>query len=159
MSDAHASGPDHRWQLDVPREPVTVPGDGSRLAQVLANLLANARTHTPPGTAVAVALAADGSGARLSVVDAGPGIAPDLLPHVFERFARGSTSRSRENGSTGLGLAIVDAVVAAHGGTVAVASGPGRTAFTVHLPGADPSPPRSRTPGDPSSGADPRSLR
>jgi two-component system OmpR family sensor kinase len=134
VADAHAAGPDHHWQLAVPDEPVVVPGDASRLAQVLANLLANARTHTPPGTNVTVALAAEPSGARLSVTDDGPGIAPDLLPHVFERFARGSTSRSRDNGSTGLGLAIVRAVVAAHHGTVDVASEAGRTAFTVRLP-------------------------
>jgi two-component system OmpR family sensor kinase len=134
VADAHAAGPDHRWQLTVPDEPVVVPGDGSRLAQVLANLLANARTHTPPGTKVTVTLAAERSGVRLSVADDGPGISPDLLPHIFERFARGSTSRSRENGSTGLGLAIVRAVVEAHEGTVTAASRPGRTEFTVHLP-------------------------
>jgi two-component system OmpR family sensor kinase len=134
VSDAHAAGPGHRWQLDVPDEPVTVPGDPSRIAQVLANLLANARTHTPPGTRVTVGLAADRAGARLRVTDEGPGIAPDLLPHVFERFARGSSSRSRQNGSTGLGLAIVHAVVVAHGGTVNVTSRPGRTAFDVRLP-------------------------
>lgn len=134
VGDAHAAGPGHRWQLDLPDAPVTVPGDTSRLTQVFTNLLANARTHTPPGTAVAVTLAADGHDARVAIVDEGPGIPPDLLPHVFERFARGSTSRSRENGSTGLGLSIVHAVVAAHGGTVQVASRPGRTAFTVLLP-------------------------
>jgi len=134
VSDAHVSGPEHRWQLALPEEPLTVPGDAARLAQVLANLLANARTHTPPGSSVTVGLTADRAGAELSVVDDGPGIAPELLPHVFERFARGSSSRSRENGSTGLGLAIVQAVVAAHGGTVRVASSPGRTAFTVRLP-------------------------
>lgn len=135
VADAHAAGPDHRWQLVVPDEPVVVPGDGTRLAQVLANLLANARTHTPPGTNVTVALAADPSCARLSVTDGGPGIAPGLLPQIFERFARGSTSRSRYNGSTGLGLAIVRAVIAAHHGTVEVASRPGHTEFTVRLPG------------------------
>jgi two-component system OmpR family sensor kinase len=118
----------------VPDEPVVVTGDGSRLAQVLANLLANARTHTAPGTNVTVTLKAEPSGALLSVTDDGPGIAPGLLPHIFERFARGSTSRSRDNGSTGLGLAIVRAVVAAHGGTVEAASRPGRTEFTVRLP-------------------------
>jgi two-component system OmpR family sensor kinase len=134
VADAHAAGPDHRWQLAVPDEPVVVPGDGSRLAQVLANLLANARTHTPPGTSVTIALAAEPSCARLSVTDNGPGIAPDLLPHIFERFARGSASRSRDNGSTGLGLAIVRAVVAAHAGTVNVTSRPGCTEFTVRLP-------------------------
>jgi two-component system OmpR family sensor kinase len=135
VADAHAAGPDHKWQLAVPDEPVVVPGDGSRLAQVLANLLANARTHTPPGTSVTVALGEDRRYAQLSVSDDGPGIPPDLLPHIFERFARGSTSRSRDNGSTGLGLAIVRAVVAAHHGTVDVASRPGRTEFTVRLPG------------------------
>jgi two-component system OmpR family sensor kinase len=134
VSDAHAAGPDHRWQLDVPDEPVAVTGDASRLAQVLANLLANARTHTPPGTKVTVALAPEARAARVSVIDDGPGIAPELLPRVFERFARGSSSRSRRNGSTGLGLAIVDAVVAAHHGTVEVASVPGCTEFAVRLP-------------------------
>jgi two-component system OmpR family sensor kinase len=134
VADAHAAGPEHKWQLAVPDEPVVVPGDGSRLAQVLANLLANARTHTPPGTNVTVTLDAEASCARLSVADDGPGIAPELLPHIFERFARGSTSRSRDNGSTGLGLAIVRAVIAAHGGTVDAASRPGQTEFTVRLP-------------------------
>jgi two-component system OmpR family sensor kinase len=138
VSDAHAAGPGHRWQLALPEEPVTVPGDASRLAQVLANLLANARAHTPPGTAVTVALALEPDGARLDVVDDGPGIPPELAPYVFERFARGSTSRSRANGSSGLGLAIVHAVVAAHGGSVSVSSVPGRTAFTVHLPSIPP---------------------
>lgn len=134
VADAHAAGPEHKWQLAVPDEPVVVPGDSSRLAQVLANLLANARTHTPPGTDVTVTLAAEASCARLSVADDGPGIAPELLPHIFERFARGSTSRSRDNGSTGLGLAIVRAVIAAHGGTVDAASRPGHTEFTIRLP-------------------------
>ncbi len=80
---------DHRWQLDLPDEPVVVPGDAPRLTQVLTNLLANARTHTPAGTTVTVGLARGDGGARLTVADDGPGIAPDLLPHVFERFARG----------------------------------------------------------------------
>ncbi|WP_232666253.1 sensor histidine kinase [Pseudonocardia sp. TRM90224] len=135
VNDARVAGPEHRWSLDLPEVPVAVTGDPSRLAQVLANLLANARTHTPAGIPVTVTLSETASGgARLTVVDEGPGIAADLLPHVFERFARGSTSRSRDNGSTGLGLAIVDAVVTAHDGTVRVASGPGRTTFTVDLP-------------------------
>ena len=102
---------------------------------MLTNLLANARTHTPAGTTVTVGLGHGDGGARLTVVDDGPGIAPDLLPHVFERFARGSASRSRRRtAAPGSGLAIVDAVVAAHGGTVAVHSRPGRTEFAVWLP-------------------------
>jgi two-component system OmpR family sensor kinase len=70
----------------------------------------------------------------VDVEDDGPGVPPELLPHVFERFARGDTSRSRASGSTGLGLAIVQAVTTAHGGAVTVNSVPGRTVFTVHLP-------------------------
>jgi two-component system OmpR family sensor kinase len=131
VGDAHVAGPDHRWRLDLPDEPVVVDGDGARLHQVVANLLANARTHTPPGTEVTVGLT---SGGRLTVTDNGPGIPADLQPHVFQRFARGDGSRSRTAGSTGLGLSIVDAVVAAHGGTVSVRSAPGRTTFTVTLP-------------------------
>jgi two-component system OmpR family sensor kinase len=134
VGDAHAAGPDHRWQLDLPPDAVHVPGDDARLHQVLANLLANARTHTPPGTTVRTALALDGPYAELTVTDDGPGIPPDLQGEIFERFARGDSSRSRTAGSTGLGLAIVAAVVEAHGGTVAVASEPGATRFSVRLP-------------------------
>jgi two-component system OmpR family sensor kinase len=71
---------------------------------------------------------------QLSVTDDGPGIPPDLLPELFERFVRGDSSRSHAAGSTGLGLAIVKAVVAAHNGTVGVTSRPGRTSFTIVLP-------------------------
>jgi len=131
VGDAHVAGPEHRWRLDLPDEPVVVVGDGARLHQVLANLLANARTHTPPGTEVTVGLRPQG---QLTVTDNGPGIPADLQPHIFQRFARGDSSRSRTAGSTGLGLSIVDAVVAAHGGTVTVTSVPGRTTFTVTLP-------------------------
>jgi two-component system OmpR family sensor kinase len=140
VSDAHVAGGEHEWNLDLPEDQVSVLGDEPRLHQVIANLLANARAHTPAGTKVTLALTAvpDG-GARITVVDNGPGISKVLLPDVFERFARGDSSRSRAAGSTGLGLAIVAAVVEAHGGTVAVASRPGETAFTVTLPGAPPS--------------------
>jgi two-component system, OmpR family, sensor kinase len=136
VNDAYAAGMDHRWQLDLPDEPVVVTGDGSRLTQVLTNLLANARTHTPAGTTITVGLAPARDAVALTVVDDGPGISPELLPHVFEWFARGLASRSRETGSTGLGLSVVDAVVAAHGGYVEVYSRPGRTEFTVWLPAA-----------------------
>ncbi|OJF11030.1 sensor histidine kinase [Couchioplanes caeruleus] len=134
VSDAHAAGPRHDWQLDLPEEPVTVTGDGQRLHQVLVNLLANARTHTPEGTTVVVGVAAEADAAVLRVTDAGPGIPAELRPHIFERFARGDSSRSRAAGSTGLGLSIVHAVVTAHGGSVGVDSVPGRTQFTVRLP-------------------------
>ncbi|MFG2584449.1 sensor histidine kinase [Streptomyces malaysiensis] len=233
VSDARAVGSDHEWRLELPDEPAVVHGDDARLRQVLVNLLANARTHTPAGTTVtarvlwggpqaspypsrypapygllhgapaaapggpgvpgapvapsgapgtvgvpgtvgaggtvgvggrtggahghrkaggspyappygspyAVARAAGPFGPprppayiSLEIEDDGPGIPPELLPHVFERFARGDASRSRAAGSTGLGLAIVHAVVAAHDGKVTVDSVPGRTVFGVHLP-------------------------
>jgi two-component system OmpR family sensor kinase len=134
VSDAHAAGPSHYWQLDLPEEPVTVIGDGARLHQVLANLLANARTHTPDGTAVTVSVRAGDGSALLQLIDSGPGIPAELQPHIFERFARGDSSRSRAAGSTGLGLSIVHAVVTAHRGRVSVQSVPGQTVFTVVLP-------------------------
>jgi two-component system, OmpR family, sensor kinase len=134
VGDAHAAGPDHRWHLQLPDEPVVVTGDAARLQQIVANLLTNARTHTPPATTVAVSLAVQDGHAELHVADNGPGIAPELLPMIFQRFARGDTSRSRAAGSTGLGLAIVEAVVAAHHGTVQAQSRPGRTIVTVRLP-------------------------
>ncbi|WP_328426666.1 HAMP domain-containing histidine kinase [Micromonospora sp. NBC_00389] len=134
VSDAHVAGPEHRWQLDLPEVAIRVPGDGARLHQVVANLLANARVHTPPGTVVTTTLAVEGDAAVLTVADEGPGVPAELQPEMFERFARGDSSRSRAHGSTGLGLAIVAAVVEAHHGTVAVDSRPGRTVFTVRLP-------------------------
>jgi two-component system OmpR family sensor kinase len=136
VSDAHIAGPDHRWSLDLPAAPVVVTGDEARLHQVLGNLLANARTHTPAGTTVTTSLALDDTGiAVLTVADDGPGIPKWLQPEIFERFARGDTSRSRRGGSTGLGLAIVAAVVGAHHGTIDVHSVPGKTEFVVRLPG------------------------
>ncbi|WP_410809539.1 sensor histidine kinase [Micromonospora sp. 067-2] len=139
VSDAHVAGPEQRWQLDLPEVVIRVTGDAARLHQVLANLLANARVHTPPGTVVTTTLAVEGNAvegnaAVLTVADDGPGVPAELQPEMFERFARGDSSRSRAHGSTGLGLAIVAAVVEAHHGTVAVDSRPGRTVFTVRLP-------------------------
>ncbi|MGI5521151.1 sensor histidine kinase [Micromonospora sp. CA-259024] len=134
VSDAHVAGPEHRWRLDLPEVAIRVPGDAARLHQVVANLLANARVHTPPGTVVTTTLAVDGDSAVLTVADDGPGVPAELQPEMFERFARGDSSRSRTHGSTGLGLAIVAAVVEAHHGTVGVDSRPGRTVFTVRLP-------------------------
>ncbi|MFB7593185.1 sensor histidine kinase [Streptomyces sp. NPDC056160] len=140
VSDARAAGPDHIWRLDLPDGPAAVSADAARLQQVLVNLLANARTHTPPGTTVTARVRRGGAWLCVDVEDDGPGIAGQLLPHVFERFARGDSARTRATGSTGLGLAIVRAVAAAHGGTVTVESVPGRTAFTVHLPAPLPGP-------------------
>jgi two-component system, OmpR family, sensor kinase len=145
-SDARVAADDHRWQLELPEEPVLVRGDELRLHQVLANLLSNAARHTPAGTSVTVSLRtepADDPGstpsapagvAVVDVTDSGPGIPPELQPDVFERFVRSDSSRSHAAGGSGLGLAIVHAVTAAHGGTVGVVSRPGETRFTVALP-------------------------
>ncbi|GHA97538.1 two-component sensor histidine kinase [Streptomyces clavifer] len=146
VSDAQAAGrtasgaepgPTHHWRLELPDVPATVLADPPRIQQVLVNLLANARTHTPPGTTVTVRVREarkDLPRVTLEVQDDGPGIPAELLPHVFERFARGDASRSRHAGSTGLGLAIVQAVATTHGGLAEVRSVPGNTVFAVHLP-------------------------
>lgn len=134
VNDAHAASPAHEIAVELPSSPVVVPGDAARLHQVVVNLVTNARTHTPDGTRITVGIAPVGDGVDLTVRDDGQGIDPAFLPKLFERFARADSSRSRSAGSTGLGLAIVDAVVQAHGGSVAVASVPGDTVFTVHLP-------------------------
>ncbi len=134
VSDARAAGLGHTWRLDLPDAPATVSADPARLQQVLVNLLGNARNHTPPGTTVTARVRGSGGWLCVDVEDDGPGIPAALLPHVFERFARGDSARSRATGSTGLGLAIVQAVTTAHGGGVTVDSAPGRTVFTVYLP-------------------------
>jgi len=145
VSDAHVAGPDHQWELDLPDEPVVVTGDAARLHQVMTNLLANARIHTGAGTVVTARLTTEPVHAVLQVIDNGPGIPSGLQSEVFERFARGDSSRSRKGGSTGLGLAIVSAVVKAHNGTIAVSSSPGHTEFTVRLPLNGWQPPASST--------------
>jgi len=154
-SDSRVARPDHRWVLELPDDPVVVSGDEHRLHQVLGNLLSNAGRHTPDGTTVTVTVSAElppgepAAGAEsvrhgaippqprmvLTVTDDGPGIQPELLPDLFERFTRADTSRSHATDatSTGLGLAIVDAVVGAHNGAVLVTSRPGMTRFTIVL--------------------------
>jgi two-component system OmpR family sensor kinase len=114
-----------------------VMGDAARLQQVLCNLVGNAVQHTPARTSVRVDVTTTGEDVRVDVVDDGPGIAPQDLPRVFERFWRAEASRSRAYGGSGLGLAIVEALVHAHNGRVSVASEAGRgTTVTVRLPRA-----------------------
>jgi two-component system OmpR family sensor kinase len=103
-----------------------IDGDGPRIQQVLRNLVGNAVHHTPPGTPVTVTVSSSDGEVAITVRDEGDGIAPEHLPHVFERFYRADPSRSRDTrGSSGLGLAIVEAIVTAHSGTAAVTSAPG----------------------------------
>jgi two-component system OmpR family sensor kinase len=134
VSDAYAASPGHAWDLDLPPEPVEVRGDAARLHQVVANLLANARTHTPDGTRVTTSVREEGRWVRVAVHDNGPGVPEALQPNVFERFARGDGARNRAGGSTGLGLSIVAAVSKAHGGQVELHSKPGDTTFSFLLP-------------------------
>jgi two-component system OmpR family sensor kinase len=140
VGDARPTGPDHEWVLEVGDEPVLVAGDTGRLHQVAANLLANARTHTPTGTTVTVGVARDDGAAVLRVHDNGPGIDPSIKDELFERFSRADRSRARQTGGTGLGLSIARAIVDAHGGSIRVDSVPGDTTFEVRLPArpADP---------------------
>jgi two-component system OmpR family sensor kinase len=134
VSDARAASPEHVWRVETGDQPVVVDGDGRRLHQVVGNLLANARIHTPIGTTITASLVRESMDAVLTVADDGPGIPAELQPVLFERFARGDGSRSRDTGSTGLGLAIVAAIIDVHGGSVAVQSRPGDTRFVVRLP-------------------------
>ncbi len=134
VSDARAASVDHEWVLDLTDTPVAVTGDTQRLFQVVSNLLANARVHTPPGTRVVARLSTTADEATIVIVDDGPGIDPAVLGSVFERFVRGDASRQRASGGTGLGLAIVAGVVDAHDGSVSVRSEPGSTEFRITLP-------------------------
>jgi two-component system, OmpR family, sensor kinase len=124
------------WPLSLEAdEPVEVTGDRMRLREVLDNLLANVRTHTPPGTPTTVRVDAQSGEAVLEVTDEGPGLDADAAARVFERFYRADPSRARDRGGTGLGLAVVAALVEAHGGRVELDTSPGSGAtFRVRLP-------------------------
>jgi two-component system OmpR family sensor kinase len=137
VRDAQAVEPSRPIALVA--DPVTIEGDDMRLRQVVANLLANARFHTPAPAAVHVTVTGRDGIARLEVADEGPGMSPAVAAKVFERFyradkARGRTAESAYSGS-GLGLSIVDAIVAAHGGTARVESELGAgSRFIVEFP-------------------------
>jgi|AntAceMinimDraft_5_1070358.scaffolds.fasta_scaffold06578_3 two-component system OmpR family sensor kinase len=134
LSDAYVTSPDHDWGAQGIEDPVMVDGDSQSLHQVVVNLLANARVHTSPGTSVEARLSQTSQATKLQVEDSGPGIPKEARKSLFQRFARGDSSRARSSGSTGLGLSIVDTIVKAHGGTVSLRSKPGKTVFTVTFP-------------------------
>ncbi|HEY7599831.1 MAG TPA: ATP-binding protein [Candidatus Limnocylindrales bacterium] len=136
VDDARAIEPERPMSAALAAD-VAVTGDDDRLRQVVGNLLANVRVHTPPETAVEVRLARAGDRVRLDVVDHGPGIEPAHAEHIFDRFYRIDLGRSRDRGGSGLGLAIAAAVAAAHGGSISHSptAGGGAT-FTLELPAA-----------------------
>ncbi|MET0818753.1 MAG: ATP-binding protein [Solirubrobacteraceae bacterium] len=128
-------------ERDFRLEPLTgtLEADPDRLTQVLRNLVRNAVAHTPPGGRVAVIARAHDDRMTIAVSDDGPGIPPEHLERVFERFHRVDQGRARERGGTGLGLAIARAIVVAHGGRIWAESMPGAgTTFTLELPGYQP---------------------
>jgi two-component system sensor histidine kinase TrcS len=137
VNDASVTAPGHHFLIDLPAQAIWVRGDRARLHQVLANLLGNARVHTPAGVTVSTSLSTGSDGrVELVVSDDGPGIPEEIMPNLFGRFVRADKSRSRDLGCSGLGLAIVLSIVEAHGGTVTAQSAPGATQFTVRLPAA-----------------------
>ncbi len=141
VGDARVIDPDRPIDLDASGD-VVIIGDAQRIKQVVANLLGNARTHTPAGTPISVGVRVDAADAVVAVADRGPGMPPEHAARVFERFFRADPSRARVSGGGGLGLSIVSAIVAAHGGTVSVDTRPGDGAtFTVRLPLTPPADP------------------
>jgi two-component system OmpR family sensor kinase len=135
VSDARVQAPHRPIDCERPDGPVFVHVDADRMRQVLANLIGNALTHTPEATAVHVLLQRDGDNVRLSVTDEGPGVEPEQVERLFERFYRVDPSRTRSRGGSGLGLAIVAAIVQASHGSVSCTSTLGvGTSFVVTLP-------------------------
>jgi signal transduction histidine kinase/CheY-like chemotaxis protein len=156
----------HYLELPPPAGPLFVDGDPARLAQVLANLLNNAAKYTDPGGRIAVTAVGEGEQAVVRVRDNGAGIAPNILPRIFDMFVQEGRSIDRSQGGLGLGLAIVRSLVELHGGTVSVHSeGLGRgSEFVVRLPLAAPQAgtageDRRPPPEAPATQGDPGSVR
>ena len=136
VASAQVAGPEHPISLIGDADELYTLGDQHRIHQVIANLLANARTHTPVGTPITVSIAQSSDGVRIGVTDAGPGLSAEDQKRIFERFYRADSSRVRIDGEgSGLGLSIVDAVMKAHGGSVSVSSEIGKgSTFTLFFP-------------------------
>ena len=136
VASARAAGPDHPITVHLRGEETYVLGDTLRIHQAIANLLANARTHTPAGTKISVSVTQSEFETTVDVSDTGPGLTPEDQERIFERFYRADPSRVRTLGEgTGLGLSIVSAVMHAQGGSVTVTSSPNEGAtFTLHFP-------------------------
>jgi two-component system OmpR family sensor kinase len=136
VESARAAGPNHVVNFSNSDEEIYALGDNDRIHQVVANLLANARTHTPAGTKIDVSVIQSEDGVRIRIADNGPGLSDKDQSRIFERFYRADASRVRTDGEgTGLGLSIVDAVMRAHAGQVSVESELGKgAAFTLFFP-------------------------
>jgi two-component system OmpR family sensor kinase len=136
VESARAAGPNHIVNFNKSDEEIYALGDNDRIHQVVANLLANARTHTPAGTKIDVSVNQSEDGVRIRIADNGPGLSEKDQSRIFERFYRADASRVRTDGEgTGLGLSIVDAVMRAHAGQVSVESELGKGAtFTLFFP-------------------------
>ena len=134
--DREAQARQVRLRVSVAPEADQVLGDPDRLEQVVENLVANALRHTPSGGDIEMCGRAEGEAIVLTVADSGPGIAPEHVSHVFERFYKVDPARTRDANGSGLGLSIAKAIVEQHHGSIAVTSVPGRTAFTIVLPAA-----------------------
>ena len=134
VADSLAIDPTHPITILAPEE-VWIDGDGEKITQVVANLLANVRSHTHPDSGAVIDVRRENGSAVIEVRDHGKGFPPHAIGHVFDRFYRADPSRSRRSGGSGLGLAIVDAIARAHGGIVEAANEPGGGArITVRLP-------------------------
>jgi two-component system OmpR family sensor kinase len=137
VTSARVSGPDHPIEMDIPEEDSYVLGDQNRIHQVIANLLENARSHTPVGTRITVQIKEEENRTEVSVADDGPGMDPADQKRIFERFYRADSSRTRsvKTEGSGLGLSIVKAIMDAHSGDVRVESVLGKGAtFTLTFP-------------------------
>ena len=136
VTSAQVAGPDHVITSNISAGVMT-KGDADKIYQVVTNLLANARAHTPAGTAITVAAFKEGVDSFVTIADNGPGLSAEDQARIFERFYRVDASRQRNSkDGSGLGLSIVDAVMRAHGGDVTVASELGKgAAFTLHFKG------------------------
>ena len=136
--EAVGAVPSAAGRVEVQAVPVWVAGDASELARLFTNLIENALRHSGSEAPIRVEVAAEGGTAVATVADQGVGIAPEHLPHLFERFYRADASRTAATGGNGLGLAIAESIVHGHGGAISVASVVGEGArFTVRLPRTD----------------------
>lgn len=150
-----ATGRTAGYTIGADLQPGWVDGDSTRLEQITTNLIDNALKYTPAGGTIDIAIAPEGEDVVLTVRDSGVGIAPDLLPHVFDVFVQGAISIDRSQGGLGIGLSLVRRLVELHGGTVSATSGgPGSgSTFQIRLPRTEAAPVHDKGPDIDASGS------